>query len=295
MTENSKLISVALCTYNGEAYLEEQLSSILAQTYQNLELVVVDDGSSDNTISIVRKFQEQDARIKLHCNETNLGFNINFSKALSLCTGEFISISDQDDVWVPHKLSTMVSLIGDNLLSYHNSGLIDEAGKRLGKSRLSTHRFVSGSCSKNLVLNNCISGHACLFAREFIPMIPRLPKNFYYDWWLAYTAACSGRINFTKEELVLYRIHTRSITQRDTSASKLSRIRYYELFKDHPLTPPDTRVFLEQLLKKYNGALSKVFSFSLLFYLLRNYSSLFYTRKRCFFSHLKFIVRECIQ
>lgn len=292
MSQGSELVSVALCTYNGAAYLEQQLASIVVQSYKNIEIIIVDDGSSDNTVSIVKRFQEQDARIKLYCNARNLGFNANFSKALSLCSGAFISISDQDDVWMPEKISKMVSWIGENLLIYHNSALVDADGNQLGKSRLTTHRFVSGFCSKKLLLNNCMSGHACLFRRELLGMVPPWPANFYYDWWLAYTAACTGRINFTAEELVFYRIHGRSITQQDAAASKLLRIHHYVLFRDHPKTPVDVRVFLDELLEKYNDSASKSFSFGLFFFMIAHFGVLFYTRRRSLFSHLKFIWRE---
>jgi glycosyltransferase involved in cell wall biosynthesis len=292
MMLESELVSVALCTYNGAAYLEQQLSSIVAQSYKNIEIIIVDDGSSDDTISIVKRFLEQDTRVKLYCNAKNLGFNANFSKAISLCSGAFIAISDQDDIWMPEKISKMVAAIGENLLSYHNSALIDADGNQLGKSRLTTHRFVSGFCSKMLLLNNCVSGHACLFRRELLGMVPPLPANFYYDWWLAYTAACTGRINFTAEALVLYRIHGRSITQQDAAASKLLRIHHYELFRTHPGTPVDVRLFLEKLLHRYKDTASKSFSFGLFFFMIAHYRVLFYTRRRSLFSHLKFIWRE---
>src|ERR1700742_3478188 len=100
------LISVALCTYSGEKFLQEQMDSILAQTYKNLEIVIVDDCSTDRTIDIINSYAEKDKRIKLFQNDTNLGFNKNFEKALSLTTGEYISISDQDDTWLPQKLQS---------------------------------------------------------------------------------------------------------------------------------------------------------------------------------------------
>jgi glycosyltransferase involved in cell wall biosynthesis len=106
MTEQP-LVSVAMCTYNGEKFINLQLDSILAQTYHNLELVIVDDGSTDETFNIISDYAKKDGRIKCFKNEVNLGFNKNYERAIKLTTGEFIAISDQDDIWLPHKMMMM--------------------------------------------------------------------------------------------------------------------------------------------------------------------------------------------
>src|ERR1700748_3070750 len=94
------LVSVAMCTYNGEKYIRQQLDSILNQTWRNLEIVIVDDGSSDDTFAIISEYAEKDSRIKCFKNEVNLGFNKNFEHAVELTTGDYIAISDQDDIWL---------------------------------------------------------------------------------------------------------------------------------------------------------------------------------------------------
>lgn len=107
------MISIAMATYNGEKYLREQLDSILAQTVQDFELVVCDDCSTDSTVRILEEYVEKDARIKIFCNEQNLGFVKNFEKAISLCQGECIALSDQDDVWLPEHLQVLLENIGE--------------------------------------------------------------------------------------------------------------------------------------------------------------------------------------
>ena len=84
------LISIALCTYNGANFLQQQLDSILNQTYKHIELVIVDDGSSDGTKDILKQYAAKYEQIKLYFNETNIGFNANFQKAISFCSGDFI-------------------------------------------------------------------------------------------------------------------------------------------------------------------------------------------------------------
>jgi len=100
--------SIALCTYNGEQYLKEQLESYAYQTQLPDELIVCDDGSTDSTIDIIREFADSASfSVKLYINEQNLGSTKNFEKAIRLCTGDIIFLSDQDDVWREDKISLM--------------------------------------------------------------------------------------------------------------------------------------------------------------------------------------------
>ena len=92
------MVSVALAVYNGEKYLREQVESILSQTYSDIELVMTDDNSSDGSWKVMNAMADGDSRIRIYHNERNLGFQRNFQKAISLCRGEFVSLSDQDDM-----------------------------------------------------------------------------------------------------------------------------------------------------------------------------------------------------
>ena len=107
------MISIAMATYNGEKYLREQIDSILNQTIQDFELIVCDDCSTDTTWNILLEYQSQDKRIKCYRNEENLGFKKNFEKAIKLCTGEYIALSDQDDIWLEEKVETMIGIMND--------------------------------------------------------------------------------------------------------------------------------------------------------------------------------------
>ena len=95
------MISVAMTTYNGEQYIKEQLTSIIHQSRQVNEIIICDDCSKDHTPEIIQSFQNQykDINIKLYINEKNVGYRDNFKKAISLCSGDYIFISDQDDIW----------------------------------------------------------------------------------------------------------------------------------------------------------------------------------------------------
>ena len=103
-----------MATYNGEKYLREKIDSILSKTIQNYELIVCDDCSTDTTWNILLDYQVQDKRIKCYRNEKNLGFKKNFEKAIRLCTGEYIALSDQDDIWTEDHLQVLYEGIGEN-------------------------------------------------------------------------------------------------------------------------------------------------------------------------------------
>src|SRR5690606_33629827 len=115
---DSPLISIALCTYNGEKFLAEQLDSIVNQTYKNIEIIAVDDCSTDRTLTILQKYASKDVRVKVYSNKTNKGYSKNFEYAISLCTGDYIAVSDQDDIWVSDKLELLINKIriNDDLL-----------------------------------------------------------------------------------------------------------------------------------------------------------------------------------
>lgn len=287
------LVSVALCTYNGEKFIEEQLDSLISQSYSNLEIIIVDDASTDNTFSILEGYKNNDSRIKLYRNEQNIGLQANFEKALKLCLGTYICISDQDDIWNKNKITSLISKIGTNLLVYHDSSYITDVGTPTGKSIRTLHRFVSGERTKNLLYQNCVSGHAMLFSKELLSMLPPFVEPVYYDWWLSYTAACTGKLNYTNEILVKYRIHSGSVIRRDKDLSSGKRLSVLECFLKHPLTPTKTRDLIYELRAGYKLKEKDKFSWKLFFTLLQNKKSLFYIRKKSLLSQYKFIINEC--
>ncbi len=125
--------SVALCTYNGEKFLKEQLESIFSQTVSPDEIVICDDGSSDNTLQILEKYAETHPSLfKIFRNKKNLGYTRNFEKAISLCSGDLIFLCDQDDIWLPNKTEQMTKLAESNpekTVFCHNIAILTDDGK----------------------------------------------------------------------------------------------------------------------------------------------------------------------
>lgn len=210
--ENPPLISVALCTYNGSAFLREQLDSVIAQRYAHWELVVVDDCSTDSTRAILEEYAGNDARICLHYNQQNLGYNKNFEKALGLCQSDLIAICDQDDIWHPDKLEKQVQLIGDHTLVYHDSEFVNAQGQSMNRRISDKLNFYRGGAPEVFMFLNCVSGHSILLKKEVLQKSLPFPDNFHYDQWLAFNATCLGSIDFVPEALVKYRQHSSNNT-----------------------------------------------------------------------------------
>ncbi|MCY7355698.1 MAG: glycosyltransferase family 2 protein [Lysobacter sp.] len=201
------LISVALSVYNGERHLREQLDSVLAQEGVQLEIVAVDDGSSDGSVALLREYAQRDPRIQVHVNPKNLGHLRSFERAMSLCHGEFIAPCDQDDVWHPDKLARLLAAIGDADLAYCDSEYIDEQGASLHRRISQDLPMHAGMDPLRYIFQNTVSGHACLLRRKLLERAGPAPALLYHDWWLAMCAAAHAGVVYVDAPLVSFRRH----------------------------------------------------------------------------------------
>lgn len=206
-----------MATYNGARFLDEQLQSILNQTYQNLEIIIQDDGSTDETMDLLRRYEAKDTRIQVHQNPKNLGINANFYSLIKKSSGDYISISDQDDVWIHDKIEILLNGIGEASLIYTDSALIDGEGKELGVTLLGTlgHKAKDGKLLMNLFESNTISGHACLFTCDLKIRIQKaVAKGFgdygVYDMMIATIASFENGLVYHTQPLTFHRIHSQN-------------------------------------------------------------------------------------
>lgn len=208
---NKPLVSVVMATYHGERFISAQLESILSQTYAHLEVIVVDDGSSDSTFSILEEYATKDHRIKLFRNEKNIGYVKNFERGLLLATGDFIAPSDQDDVWLPEKIEVLINGIGEATIAYCDSSLINENGILIGKKLSEIKRLIDFNDCLNFLVGNSAAGHAMLIRKDLvrnsIPLAPMIP----HDHWLGFVATLYQGIKFIDQPLVYYRQHNSSV------------------------------------------------------------------------------------
>ncbi len=204
---NYPLVSVVLATYNGEQFLRQQFDSILAQTYSHLEIIAMDDNSSDATVALLKEYAANYEHVKIYVNESNLGFIKNFDKGCSLSTGDLIALCDQDDYWSNDKIEKLVNAIGTAPMIYSDSYLCRHDLQLMGKRVSDVVNCVSfTNCLQQAVFCR-IYGHATLFTRSLYntatPFLAAIP----HDWWLSYIATLHGEIKYLPEPLVYYRQH----------------------------------------------------------------------------------------
>lgn len=213
MTNNNSnpLISVVIATYNGERFIGKQLDSILSQTYTNIELVVVDDCSSDRTVSILNDYANRFSNIHIYINEQNLGYVKNFEKGMLLANGDFIAPSDQDDIWLPEKLAILMREIGDNAIVYCNSELIDDEDNPVGKKLSDVKKLISFDDCLNYTVGNSAPGHGMLFPKKLVADSVPLPTMIPHDYWLGFVATFYSQLKYIDQPLVLYRQHSENV------------------------------------------------------------------------------------
>lgn len=249
-----KFVSVALCTYNGEKFIAEQLDSLVNQNYNNLEIVIVDDKSTDDTIEIISSYAAKDARIKIFQNKSTLGFNKNFERAVTLCTGDYIAICDQDDVWLPDKLLLLAENMGDNWLIYSNSVRVDD--KLSNTDQLLNHHKLSYDY-KGILLSNYVTGHTVMICRELVNVALPFPENGYYDWWLGFVALYHKKIRYVDKVLTQHRQHSASVINKQIHTNDVnvkirqSTIAMLQEFSAYKNLAPVDKAFILDLKSAY--------------------------------------------
>jgi glycosyltransferase involved in cell wall biosynthesis len=296
------LISIIITTFNGEKYLPEQLDSIVNQTYRNLEILVCDDASSDNTPHIIQGYAARDNRIVPVFHQKNIGLHTNLESGLRAAKGTYIAISDQDDIWKLEKIELLLKHIGNKMAIFSDSQLIDEHGKYFDRTIMDTLKIKDKKNCLSLIslLNqNVVSGHALLFHQDLLTLVLPFKPDLIFDHHLALVASTFDSLLFYPTPLVLHRLHATNsvngelirktepgrIKKMATPADKLSRVRNLEqrfslllgLGLQHQTLPAAVNFgsnralfnLLEPLvfeLKKYDAVF---FNFSLLFLLFR--------------------------
>jgi len=231
--------SIALCSFNGERFVSKQLESIAAQDVPPGELVVCDDGSKDRTVEIVRRFARS-ARfpVRVEVNASTLGVAGNFEKALGLCTGDLIFLADQDDVWLPRKLASIVrqfEVRPDLGLVFSDAEAVDERGCPLryrlwdgvGMSRRERHLAAEGDLFRVLLRRNVVTGATLAFRSEFRPLVLPIPRFWQHDAWIALLISAVASCKAIPDPLILYRQHATQVQGERV----LSFYRQYQIAK----------------------------------------------------------------
>ena len=211
-------ISIAMAVYNGEKYIFEQIESILEQSFDDFELVIQDDCSTDTTYDLLCKIAERDSRIKLFRNDKQLGVVKNFEKAIGRCKGEYIALSDQDDIWRADKLKIEIEKMRelerrypDKAIMVHSDlEVIDENRKVISDSfmRQRGYRLDDKRNLPHILGPNGVMGNTIMMNRRAVESVTPFPADIaVHDYWIAVMTELFGIRGYIPEPLVKYRIH----------------------------------------------------------------------------------------
>lgn len=290
-------ISIALCTFNGEKFIREQLQSLFEQTVKADEIVVSDDGSKDKTLEIIFEFMNKNSiPIRILEHKETLGVFKNFEYCISQCSGDIIFTCDQDDYWMPNKLEKHMiehTKYLDASLVYSNAEVVANTLDNIicplwEPKQISDIKKGKSSYTSLVVKGQSIAGCCMSFRRDFFESILPIPDKIYHDDWIATSACLAGKIIGINECLIKYRQHSNNVvgiirgsklsfykslftnvkfyTEADTYIYQRHLIMYSHMIKHDFLKTYIKNKGIENILELYNSRsnyLSKPFSQSL--------------------------------
>ena len=218
-------VAIVMAAYNGEKFISEQIDSILASSYQDFELYIYDDGSKDQTVSIIKEYEAQyPSKIHVYQNDTNLGLTANFLHALCRTTTDYIMFCDQDDYWKSNKIAVSLKRIrnmeaqsGKEIpMAVFTDAAVTNADLKVLKESFfaSTHLNPGKTDLPHILMENKLIGCTTMVngaLRKVVQHHAFPTKAKYHDWWIALTAASMGRICFINERTLLYRQHSGNV------------------------------------------------------------------------------------
>lgn len=211
------MISVCMATYNGEKYIKEQLDSILSQLESDDELLISDDGSTDNTISIIQSYNDSRIHILNHVPNSSYSghekVSSNFENALKNAHGDYIFLSDQDDIWCKDKVKKCVNEMQSSLFVVHNMKIIDENGNMVKNPRYNDNPLPKNWLA--IVYHMRLWGCCMAFRKECLAFILPFPDRLLaHDYWLAALCIKKVRCSYIELPLINYREHSDSVSYK---------------------------------------------------------------------------------
>lgn len=254
------LVTVTICTYNGDRYLASTLDSVLGQTYRNMEVVIVDDGSRDNTLSIIKQYADRDPRIRWFARE-NAGLAATRNFAFAQAKGSWIAIIDQDDLCYPERLEKQIAIAQERPsagLIFCGTDYIDETGRVIG-NHLSSFKLPKSviprrSASNLLLRQGCyVDSEACFIRHSTIDQIGPLDESLRYACDYEYFIRAGFEVDFayTPEILAAWRIHANQETR--TNLGRFNEIRSVlrRYYTHHEIVFATRLVIIQKLLKSF--------------------------------------------
>ena len=231
-------VHILLSTYNGERFLAEQLRSIQAQTYQDWELLIRDDGSTDGTLAVIDAFVQSDSRIRLITPEdrTNVGVIQSFHRLLTYEQADFYFFSDQDDYWLKDKLTLCLAAAQEEdatrpLLVYTDLKVVDQDLQVMKESMIRSQSHHANTCLRTELTENTVTGGTVLINHALATLWKGTENILMHDWYLALVAAACGRLVYLDQPTQLYRQHADNVLGARTLSKRMKKwLRPHHLF-----------------------------------------------------------------
>lgn len=220
------MISVCMTSFNGASYIEEQIESILIQISHDDELLISDDGSIDGTLQIIEKISAKDSRVKLIYGP-KAGLQKNFEYVLSCARGEYIFLSDQDDIWMNNKVATTLAALQCYDLVVSDCIVVDENANIIADSYYHMCGLRKGLWA-NLVKNSYL-GCCMAFDRKVLDLALPFPDRVpMHDWWIGLVCSLSLTTGFLDDKLIMYRRHGSNASPTSTKSKRPLLLKFAE-------------------------------------------------------------------
>lgn len=257
------LVSVIMGAYNHEQYIAEAIESVLCQTMPDLELIIVDDASTDKTPQIIKTYQQKDPRVKAFFHQKNMGIAATANQCLNNTSGQYITFIGSDDLWVNTKLERQLKILQEHpdLLVWSEGEIINGNGKPTGKTftemHLATKKRKTGNIFPELIDDNYIFGQSLIFRKEHLKNQFAVDLKYLCDYRFMVDLAFEHDFFFIPEPLAKYRIHGDNSIAKDQAGWLKDRIALRQYF-----------------LQKYNSSLSRILKGNLYLKIGNAYASL---------------------
>lgn len=251
-------IEILMATYNGEKYIEDQINSIINQTYKNWTLLIRDDGSKDKTLDIIKKYEKVDKRIiLLRDNKNNLGFVKNFEELLKNSKSEFVMFSDQDDYWLENKLEVYSNELNkfskeelEKPLLLHSNSFICDENLKIKKEKFINSKIASQYAKNGYFFAYIVQGSTVLINKELIDIgLPFLENVTLHDRYFHLLIEFFGSRIFIDKSLTKYRQHSNNaIGAKSSVIKKILKKRYFN---------ENDRKLINEIYEKYKNKISE--------------------------------------
>lgn len=214
--DRARRLTVLMPVFNGAAFLSEQIESILQQDYRWLTLIALDDASTDASWTMLNEAAASDARINVVRNDQNRGFVAAIERLLSMVETPYFALADQDDVWDPHKISSLIRLLQTTgaALVYSDERVCDETGHVIHPSYFAYKRLavLEGRDPVPFIFRNPVVGHTIVATRAVARRAARVPPGLvFHESWLVAVASSQGDIRASRDRLGCFRLHRSNV------------------------------------------------------------------------------------